>query len=257
MSTKSLPDVIYGRKFGMALTLDIVKPQSPSGVGVIALSSGGWKSFPEMGKPGTEEFTRRGQTVFVVCHGSRPRFAIPEIVADIRRAIRFARFHAGEHGVDPDRLGLYGISSGGNISLLTAAQGGDGNPAAEDPVDRQSDRVGAVACFYPPTDLANFGEPGKVWVPYRLADETASDAELAKTYSPVTYFTPAMPPTLLIHGDADVQVPIQQSKTAIERLTALGVKNRFETRLGKAHGWPGIAQDNELCAEWFDTHLRP
>jgi len=152
-------------------------------------------------------------------------------------------------------LGLFGISSGGNVSLLTAAQGGDGNAAAEDPVDRQDDRVGAVACFYPPTDLLNFGEPGKVWLPFRGPEDTGDDAALARAHSPVTHFTHAMPPTLLIHGDADEQVPIQQSQAAHERLTALGVTARFEHRAGRAHGWPDMSAEYALCAEWFDTHI--
>ncbi len=250
-----IADIVYGRKFGMALTLDVVRPEKPSGVGVIALSSGGWRSWPEVGKVDPAEFLERGQTVFSVMHGSRPKFSISEIVQDIRRAVRFVRAHAVEHGVDPRRLGLFGISSGGNLSLLAAAQGGDGDPEAKDPVDQQSDRVDAVACFYPPTDFQNFGESGKIWVPYRTAEERADDATLARETSPTTYFTPAMPPTLIIHGDADTLVPIQQGRVAISRLRELGVKCRFEERPGKEHGWPDMRSDHALCADWFATHL--
>jgi acetyl esterase/lipase len=255
MNVVTIPDVVYGRKFGMALTLDIVKPQKPSGVGVLALSSGGWQSWPEMGKPQTDEFLKRGQTVFIVMHGARPKFGIPEIVQDIRRAVRFVRAHAAAHAVDPRRLGLFGISSGGHISLLTAAQGAAGDPGARDPVDRESDRPGAVACFYPPTDFMNFGETGKVWIPYRPPGETADDATLAKACSPVTHFTAAMPPTLIIHGDADKLIPVQQGRVAAARLRELGVEHRLEVRPGKEHGWPDISAEYALCADWFATHL--
>ena len=255
MDSTTTPDVIYGRKFGMALCMDVVKPATPNGIGVIALSSGGWRSWPEMGKPAPKAFIERGQTVFIVCHGSRPRFSIGEIVNDIRRAVRFVRLNAAEYGVDPQRLGLFGISSGGNVSLLTASQAGDGDPAAADPVDRPRDRVGAVACFYPPTDFRNFGQPGKVWLPYRTPDETGSDAELAAAYSPVAHFTRAMPPTLLIHGDADELIPFQQAEAATERLAELAIPHRLEPRPGLAHGWPDMSADHDLCAEWFATHL--
>jgi acetyl esterase/lipase len=255
MNTTTLSDTVYGRKFGLALTLDIVKPAIPSGVGVLALSSGGWQSWPEAGKPQTDEFLKRGQTVFIVMHGARPKFGIPEIVNDIRRAVRFVRAHAAEYAVDPQRLGLFGISSGGNISLLAAAQGGPGNPEAADPVDRESDRLGAVACFYPPTDFVNFGEPGKRWLPYRPADETLDDDTLAKACSPVTHFTTAMPPTLIIHGDADKLIPVQQGQTAASRLRELGVEHSFEVRPGREHGWPDMAAEYALCAEWLDNHL--
>ena len=250
------PDVIYGRKCGMALVMDVVRPEFPNGQAVIALSSGGWRSWPDSGKPGTQQFIDRGFTVFIVMHGSRPKFGVTEIVADIRRAVRFVRSHATEYGVTDQRLALFGISSGGNISLLTAAQGTDGNPQAEDPVDRQSDRIDVVACFYPPTDFANFREPGTIWIPYRPADETAEDAILVRDWSPVTYFTPAMPPTLIIHGDADELIPIQQGQLAIARLRELGVETRFEVRPGKAHGWPDMSAEYDLCADWFSDHWK-
>ncbi|CAN5778742.1 alpha/beta hydrolase [soil metagenome] len=252
ISSSVIPDVVYGRKFGMALTLDIVKPEKPSGVGVLALSSGGWRSWPEMGKPETAEFLKRGQTVFVVSHGAKPKFGIPEITHDILRAVRFVRARAHEHAVDPRRLGLFGISSGGNISLLAAAQGGSGNAGSPDSVDRQEDRIGAVACFYPRTDFRNFGEPGKIWIPYRPAEEKGDDTGLAEAYSPVAHFTAAMPPVLIIHGEADAQVPIQQGREAIARLDELGVEHRFEVRPGKGHGWGDMTDDYALCAEWFE-----
>jgi len=256
MTHIAINDVIYGRKYGMGLCLDIIKPPKPSGVGVIGLSSGGWRSFPEMGKPQPEAFLARGQTVFLVCHGARPRFYIPEIVQDISRAIRFVKTHAAEHAVDPKRLGLFGISSGGNISLLTAAQAGMGDPEAKDPIDREDSRVGAVATFYPPTDLQNFGKPGKTWLPYRPPDGPSEDAYFTKAYSPVTHFTEKMPPVLIIHGDADELVPVQQAHAAAERLKALGVEHRIEIRPDKPHGWPGMEGEYALCAEWFDKHLR-
>lgn len=256
MNAVTISDVVYGRKFGMALTLDIVRPEKPSGIGILALSSGGWRSWPEVGKVDAAEFLKRGQTVFHVMHGARPKFGIPEIVQDVRRAVRFVRAHASEYGADPRHLGLSGISSGGNISLLAAAQGGAGDAGANDPVDRQSDRIDAVACFYPPTDFLNFGEPGKIWIPYRLPGETVDDATLAGACSPVAHFTSAMPPTLIIHGDADTQIPIQQGRAASTRFRELGVEHRFEVKPGKEHGWPDMAPDYALCADWFAMHLR-
>jgi acetyl esterase/lipase len=251
-----MTDVVYGRKFGLALTLDIAWPAEPSGVVVLGLSSGGWQSWPEAGKPDPKEFLRRGQTFVTVMHGSRPKFGVPEMVADIRRAIRFVRQHAGEYGVDDERLGLFGISSGGNLSLLTAAQGGDGDRGAADPVDRLSDRAQAVACFYPPTDLANFGAAGKVWLPFPQPGVDGDAAAVARACSPVTYFTKAMPPTLIVHGDADELVPWQQAQQAVGRLRELGVEHHLETRPGKGHGWPDMDAEHARCAAWFDDHLR-
>jgi len=123
--------------------------------------SGGWVSSHEQINPGIAKFfTDRGQTVFEVVHGTQPKFTIPEIVQDIQRSVRFIRTHAAEYGVDPNRLGISGASSGGHLSLMTAALGKDGSPDAKDPVDRASSRIQAVACFFPPTDFLNYGQEG-------------------------------------------------------------------------------------------------
>src|SRR5215212_8519815 len=80
----------------------------------------------------------RGQTLFLVCHGSQPKFVVAEIVPDIHRAVRFIRTHAGEYGVDGNRLGIRGASLGGYLSLAIGTGGKDGDAKAADPVDRAS-----------------------------------------------------------------------------------------------------------------------
>ncbi len=77
-------------------------------------------------------------------------------MADLSRAVRFIRANAAKYGVDPMKLGVTGGSAGGHLSLMLATRGGDGNPNAADPVDRESSAVQAVACFYPPTDYKPF-----------------------------------------------------------------------------------------------------
>ncbi len=137
-SFKRTEDVVYGRKFGSALTMDVFQPTGPAnGLGVIAIMSGGWYSGHEMINPDAMKFwTDRGYTAFAVVHGSQPRYTIPEVVADMNRAVRFIRFHAADYGVDPDRLGVCGSSAGGHLSLMLGTAGHPGNPNATDPVDR-------------------------------------------------------------------------------------------------------------------------
>src|SRR5947209_14874694 len=78
-------DVIYGRKFGTALTMDVFKPkQDANGLGVILVVSGGWFSAHEAIATGfVAPMISRGYTVFAVVHGSQPKFTIPEIVQDM------------------------------------------------------------------------------------------------------------------------------------------------------------------------------
>ncbi|MDH7571663.1 MAG: prolyl oligopeptidase family serine peptidase, partial [Armatimonadota bacterium] len=210
-------------------------------------------------------FTDRGQTLFAVVHGSQPKYTIPEILQDVERATRFVRAHAAEYGVDPNRLGITGGSAGGHLSLMQGARGRDGDPKAKDPVDRQSSRVQAVACFFPPVDFLNYGKPGQ-WVldlpffePFRPAfpkAETPAEREgMLRQMSPITFVTAAMPPTLVIHGDADQLVPLQQAQLLMKRLEELGVPHRLVVREGKGHGWPEMGNDIPLLVDWFEEHL--
>src|SRR5438067_2151709 len=161
-------DVIYGRKYGMALTLDVFTPKAnANGAAVVWVVSGGWVSAHELAAPEfpfspVNELVKRGYTVFAVIHGSQPKFTIPEILQDMHRAVRFIRAHAADYKIDPDRIGITGGSAGGHLSLMQGTAGDQGDPKARDPIDRTSSRVQAVACFFPPTDFLNYGEKGHV-----------------------------------------------------------------------------------------------
>src|SRR5690606_20315882 len=87
---KRQQDIIYGRKFGTALTMDVFTPAKPNGAAVIVCISGGWVSNHEQINPAFA-FTllNRGYTVFAVVHGSQPKFTIPECIEDINRAVRY------------------------------------------------------------------------------------------------------------------------------------------------------------------------
>ena len=242
--------------------------QRTNGLGVIMVVSGGWFSAHEAINAGFfGPLLARGYTVFAVVHGSQPKFIITEIEQDMQRAVRFIRQHAREYGVNPDRLGITGGSAGGHLSLTMAVKGGNGDPAAKDPVERQSSAVQAVACFFPPTDFLNYSRPGdKVLVngilkPFKAAfgprmEDPKERDQLAKEISPIYFAHSNMPPALIIHGDADQLVPIYQAQTFVKRYEELGCKAELITRQGKVHGWPDMIKDMELFADWFDKYLR-
>ncbi len=162
ISYQRTEDVIYGRSYGTALTLDVFQPPKPNGLGIIALVSGGWLSCASAINPDNfRPLLARGYTVFAVVHGSQPRYIVTVIEPDIHRAVRFIRHDAAKYGVDPNRLGLTGGSAGGHLSLTMATQGCAGDPKAKDLVERESSEVQCVACFFPPTDFLNYGQPGE------------------------------------------------------------------------------------------------
>lgn len=262
-------DVIYGRKFGTALTLDVFRPAAPNGYGLLFMVSGGWFSSHEgINASMFQAFLGRGYTVFAVVHGSQPRFVVPEVVSDIHRAVRFVRHHASKYGVHPDKLGILGASAGGHLSLTMGTQGGPGNPDSKDPVERESSAIQAVACFFPPTDFLNYGKPGEdavgvgVLKDFKPAFGPRSETEesrqiYGKEISPAYHITSKLPPTLIIHGDADKLVPYQQAELFIRKAKDLGVEHvKLVRREGKAHGWKELPEDLPILADWFDGHLR-
>jgi len=261
-------DVIYGRKFGTALTLDILRPAATNGYGVIFAVSGGWFSAHEAIHPGWyKPLLDRGYTVFAVVHGSQPKFTIPEITQDMHRAARFIRHTAARHGVCPDRLGITGMSAGGHLSLTLGTQGRAGDAKAKDPVDRESSAVQAVACFFPPTDFLNYSKPGEDAVgvgalkDYKAAfgpraDTAEGRQALGREISPLCFVSSNTAPTLIVHGNADALVPIYQVEQFIRKCQELGVPAKLVVRDAKGHGWPGIEKELAVCADWFDEHLR-
>jgi acetyl esterase/lipase len=266
-------DVVYGRKFGVALTLDVFQPTTvaPNGAAIIALVSGGWKSSHEGVSPSSyAPYLARGYTVFAVVHGSQPKFILEEIVPDIHRAVRFIRKNAARWGINPAQIGITGSSAGGHLSLMLGTQGGPGLADSKDPVDRESSAVQAVACFYPPTDFLNYGRDGEVatgvgrlkaYVPAFGPDAETPEGrqKLGEKFSPARTITATMPPTLIIHGEADPLVPLQQSQLFAQRAAAVGANVKLVVRPGAEHGgktWTTIVADRTLIADWFDHYLR-
>lgn len=261
-------DVIYGRKFGTALTLDVFQPETANGAGVLYLMSGGWVS--SHGTPSARTFgafLARGYTVFTVWHGSQPKYVVPEIMEDIHRAARYVRANAQRFGIDPMKLGVTGTSSGGHLSLLLGVLGGPGKPEAKDPIDRLSSAVQAVAVFCPPTDFANWTTVGDdrmivnpvhpqyagAWLP-RAATQEGREA-LWREWSPIRFVRATMPPTFVVHGDMDRTVPLFQAQVFAEAARAAGATCEVVVRAGKDHTWPEMVADRAQFADWFDRHL--
>jgi acetyl esterase/lipase len=260
-------DVIYGRKFGTALTLDVFQPEKTNGAGIVFMVSGGWFSSHEaINAQFYKPFLDRGYVVFAVVHGSQPKFTITEVTQDIHRAVRFIRHNASHYGVDPQRLGIAGASAGGHLTLTMATQGNQGDSSAKDPIDRESSEVEAAACFFPPTDFLNYSKPGEDAVGVGILkdfkpafgprSETAEDRQkLGKEISPIYFVHSNMPPVLIIHGDADKLVPIYQARIFVEKCEQSGCKAKLIVKEGKEHGWSDIVSDVRILADWFDEYL--
>ena len=281
----SKAEVIYGRKDGMALTMTVLTPkQNSNGKAIISVLSGNWVSsermregFPER----TQMYIDRGYTVFGVMVGCQPRYTIPDEITDLKRAVRFIRYNAKEYGIDANKIGITGSSSGGHLSLMIATADETVIPKSTDPVDKVSSRVQAAAVFYPPTDFVNFGGPNTAETinqaalvftgvaaafdfkyfsdttqTYVTITDTKKRLAIAKEVSPINAVTPDDPPVLIIHGDKDVLVPKQQSESIIAKFKEAKVPCNLIIKEGGAHGWRNREVEEKNFLDWFDKYLK-
>ncbi|MDA1051270.1 MAG: alpha/beta hydrolase [Planctomycetota bacterium] len=256
------PDVVYGHKDGLAMTCDVFTPtENANGAAVLFMVSGGWYSSwapPEKTQHMFAPLTNKGFTVFAVRHGSSPRFSIPDAVADVRRSVRFIRLNAERFKIDPNRIGVFGMSAGGHLSLMLGTASDEGNPDAKDPVERVSDRVNAVVAYVAPTDLRIMVKDAPDRLPaYARFPALELDMQSAEADSPLVHVTADDPPTLLLAGDADDLVPIQHSRNIQSAFEKAKVTSRLIEFQGAGHGFQGddakkAAQD---MVAWFETHL--
>jgi acetyl esterase/lipase len=261
-------DVIYLKQGGCAFTMDVFKPKTPSHKAVIWLVSGGWVSDHNQISPDLAKLlTDKGFTCFEVVHGAQPRFKISEIIPQIRRAVRFVRANAATYDINPNEIGISGASAGGHLSLEVAGLGDDGNPNSSDPVEKASSKVNAVVAFFPPTDFLNWGGPGitpfhnaalSIFMPaFGVTAQTPEDRihQIAVELSPVTNVSAAFPPTLLVHGDADKLVPVQQSQELDQLFTKDGVVHKLDISHGTGHDEQTLLYGLPDAISWFETHL--
>jgi acetyl esterase/lipase len=259
-----IPDVVYGHKDGMALTFDIFKPKThTNGAAIIFMVSGGWVSNyvpPDQALPRYQELFDAGFTVITLRHGGSPKYLIPEIVADVRRGVRFIRYHAKQWGIDPNRLGVYGGSAGGHLSLMIGLASDNGDPAAKEDFMKESDRVAAVVAYFPPVDLRQLARGLNPPPSGTVLDRFPAlnfEKEKAADFSPIVFVTSDDPPTLLIHGDKDQLVNISNSQIIFDALKKNNVKTDFITIPGADHGFRGEDAKRAMAAtvSWFEQTL--
>jgi acetyl esterase/lipase len=256
-------DVVYGHKDGLALTFDVLTPPNANGAAVLFLQSGGWYSTwapPEKRVESNLPLLNEGITVLIVHHGSAPKYAVPDAVADVRRCVRYVRMNAGELGIDPKRMGVLGGSAGGHLTLMLATTGDDGDPQAEDPVLRQSSRINSGVSYYPPTDLRSWttDPPQAIKNHAALKPPLTFDAELEDDVSPLLQVTADDAPVLLIHGDLDELVPISHSQNIMPKFEEAKVGSDLIVVTGAKHGYSDEQKATIVVpamVKWFKEHL--
>jgi acetyl esterase/lipase len=241
--------IVYRTDGARRVKLDVYRPSqaagsAPSGrlrPAVIAIHGGSWRGgsmteFRHDPQKVAARLAERGLVVFAIDYRlARPGSpSWPGAIDDLREAVRWVRRHCREFDVDSGRIAVMGQSSGGHLASLLATL-----PEARGP-DGVSSRVQAVVNFYGPSDLAGLmrfrglaHEPARAF----LGEAAAGLTDRATLASPLDQVTTDAPPMLLIHGDDDAWVPVDQSVRMANALDRLGVPNRLIVVHGARHGF--------------------
>ena len=181
----------------------------------------------------------------------------PAQVQDVRSAVRWLRINSARFRIDPQRIALWGASSGGHLALMSGFAGGRSQFTVNDqsiiiaPSKYQNipDSVQAVVAWFPPTDFlrmghfqSNFDHNAATSPESQLIGGSIQDnAPLSSTASPILYVHTNTPPVLLMHGTADKAVPNNQSELLFAQLHQFQRPAIFWPQVNLGHGGPGWA----------------
>lgn len=123
-----------------------------------------------------------------------------ESFADTQRAIRLIRSRAGEWNIDPARVGALGFSAGGELVSMASARSDAGNPAADDPIERQHSRPAFQALIYPgrSVDIQPTKDSPPIFLAAAYNDRTDISEGLAEAY--LRFKRAGVPAELHIYG---------------------------------------------------------
>jgi acetyl esterase/lipase len=263
-------DVVFSEVHGTGLLMDIFTPKAKSnGLAIVDVVSGAWSSDRNKIRDHTiaqlyNIYCSRGYVVFAARPGSKSRYTALEMDRHVKLAIRYAKEHAGEFNIDPQRLGLTGASAGGHLATLAALTPAEAKPEAKNPLERHDTTVRAVAVFFPPTDFLEWDtgkEPDmKILAPLLFLNGTEGRSaeeikKAAKAVSPLHRVGKPTTPFLLIHGDADKVVPLSHSEKLVAAIKAAGGSAELIVKVGGGHPWLTLPEEVKVMADWFDKQL--
>ena len=224
-------DLVYSRSSGEELRLDVAVPAKGDGPfpAVLCLHGGGWVSGSrKQMKQTIEVLARRGYVAVAADYRLAPTHRWPACYDDCQAAVKWLRANAGTYRLDPERVGVVGMSAGGHLACLLGVT---------------DNKLQAVVSFAGPTDLS----AEEMWTKdvraknleplFGGAPEAKRD-ELRQA-SPACLSLTKPPPFLLMHGSADAVVPVRQAHLLAERLKQAGGESRVVVLEDEGHTWAG------------------
>jgi acetyl esterase/lipase len=269
-------DVEYVRRNGVPLKLQIVRPGSPEPADnaekkyplIVYVQGSAWrKQDCYHAVPMFAAIARKGYVIASVEYRASDDAPFPAFLQDVKSAIRFLRANADAYGIDPERVAIWGDSSGGNTALLAGVTGGMAEFITDDNRD-VSDAVSSVVDYYGPTDVSKINDPPRD--PMYAADKenipedillrgvVAEHPDIARPLDPANYVSrdKEIPPIMIAHGDWDSMVPFQQSVLMYKKLVECGKVVEFYKVVGGEHGrFVWTEELLEITAKFIGAYL--
>jgi acetyl esterase/lipase len=230
-------------------SLDIYLPAAPaSGSAVVVVPGGGYEylALDHEGAQIARWLNDRGVAAFVLHYRIAPRYHYPAPILDGQRAVRYARAHAVEFGIKPDRIGIWGFSAGGHLAASVTTHFDNGQADATDPIDRVSDRPDFEVLAYGVLSMdGEITHPGS----RRNLLGVNPDPAVVEQLSNEKQITHDTPPCFLFHTGNDSAVPVQNSLRFYEALQRVGISAELHIFEQGNHG-VGLAQKNPQLHRW-------
>ncbi len=262
-----LKNIEYANVNSHSLQLDLYLPAEVKSPRLIVWVHGGaWRSGSKNSVP-ILDLTKQEYAIASVDYRLSPVAKFPAQIHDIKAAIRYLRANEKRYGYDASSIAIAGSSAGGHLVALMGVT--NGHKALEGEVGThldQSSDVQAIIDYYGPTNFMTILKQStphglSVRVPalqLLLGSQPGENPQLAKLASPVFHVDRNDPPLLLIHGDQDPQVPINQSHELQGKYEEHNLPVIFEVIHGGAHGGKEFYDANRLniVANFLKNHLK-
>ncbi len=256
---------MYGEADGEKLTMDYYAAKGP-GVHPIAIVIHGGGYQRGNSKSGSEAYcvdflAPAGYAVFSINYRLAPKYPYPYMVYDVERSVRYLRHNAEKWHADPERIALVGGSAGGFLSNMVGLLNAVGDPAAADPVDRESARVQAVVTLFAQSSFATVPLNADVHALLDPLIQKKGEAEALREASPITYVSRKAPPFLQILGDRDEYIPFTEATNLQAALHKVGVRCDIIRIPNGTHGtgnWHklvGVPDWERQMTEWLNRTL--
>jgi acetyl esterase/lipase len=243
---RTLLNIPYVANAGERQKLDLYLPAKGTNWPLVVwVHGGGWMEGSKEKPPGLG-FLRHGFALASINYRLSQDAIFPAQLIDCKSAIRWLRAHAPENGIDPNHIGVWGASAGGH---LVALLGTTGDVKDFDKGDNSgvSSSVQAVCDWCGPTDFTKDLEADTPDSPIvrLLGGSIAKNLDKAQLANPIHYVTKDAPPFLIMHGDKDPVVPLEQSQMLADALQKAGVHVKLHVLPGAGHGGPEFQTQEE------------